>query len=72
MYTHQVQFGVLRVVVLEHWVIASSVVSNQEGPPPSLTPVLVATMQHVGMEEQCISRFHFNLNQRQHLHGNMT
>ena len=63
------QFGVIRVVVRNDWVVAGPIVSNEEGPPPAVTSVLVGTMEDITMEEDSITRIHLYFNQRQHLQG---
>ncbi len=49
------------------WVIAGSVVGNEECPPPAITLVLVAAMEHIAVEEQSISRLHLYFYQWQYL-----
>lgn len=64
---YQFQLGVLWVVVLLDWVIAGPVVGDKEGPPPAVTPVLVAAVQDVGMEEEGVARFHLDIHQGKYL-----
>ncbi len=49
------------------WVIAGSVVGNEEGPLLTITPILVTAMEHIAVEEQSISRLHLYFYQWQHL-----
>lgn len=41
---YHLQLCVVGMGVFHYWVIGGSVVGNKEGPPPAITPVLVAAM----------------------------
>ena len=43
-------------------IVGSSVIGNEESPPPKVTLVLIATMKEIGMEKESITRFQFHLN----------
>ena len=64
---YQVEFGVLWVMVLHEWVVAGSVVRDEEGPPPTVAVVLLTPMQDIRVEEESIARLHFHLHQRKSL-----
>ncbi len=65
---YHVKFGIVGMRMdSDDWVIAGSVVGDEEGPPPAITLVLVAAMEHIAVEEQSISRLHLYLYQWQNL-----
>ena len=51
------------------WIIAGSVVGDEEGPPFAVTLVLVAAMEDIAVEEESISWLHLHLHQGKHLHS---
>ncbi len=59
-WAYHVKFGIVGMRMdSDDWVIAGSVVGDEEGPPPAITLVLVAAMEHVAVEVvQSISRLH--------------
>lgn len=65
--TYHMQFGVVRMRVLYHWVIAGSVVGDEKCPSSVITPVLITSVQHIGVEEESVSWFHLYLHQRKYL-----
>jgi len=48
-------------------IVAGPVVSDEEGPPPAVAPVVVAAMEDIAVEKESISRLHLHFLQRQHL-----
>ena len=53
-------------------VVGGPVESDEEGPPPVVTAVLVALVEDIAVEEESISRFQFHMKQREYLHGEQT
>ena len=50
-------------------VVGGPVESDEEGPPPFVTAVLVTLVEDIAVEEESISRFQFHMKQREYLHG---
>ena len=53
--------------MLDYRVVAGSVVRHKEGPASPVTVVLVAAMEHIGVEEEGVARLHLHFHQWQHL-----
>ena len=67
--THHFEFSVVGMRMFNNWVVAGSVIGNQEGPPPAITPVMITTMQDIGMDEEGITWFHLHFYKRKNLQG---